>query len=196
MEKTNSIEFGVMSEIEKRKSVRTFSAQPIEQDKIDRPFEAGRWSFSSSNEQAWTYIYATKDQPLWNDLLGCLAESNQAWCKHAPMLILSLARKQTSKGRPYKHNFHDVGASSMLMAIQAVNMGMQIHPMAGFDGEKAREQFQIPDTFDTVTMIAAGYPGDAHFEDLQPWQQQNEKQRGERYTQKEFVMNSKFGENG
>lgn len=192
MEKNNAINFPVISEIENRKSVRAFTDQPVEQDKINRLFEAARWSFSSSNEQAWTYIYATKDQPLWKDLLDCLAESNQAWCKYAPMLVLSLARKLTSRDKPYKHNFHDVGASTSLMALQAVNMGLQIHPMGGFDGEKARQVFNIPDTFDTVTMIAIGYPG-KNIDHLNEYQQKNEQQRGERYTQNEFVLNHKFG---
>jgi nitroreductase len=191
MEKNNSIGFSVMGEIENRKSTRAFTDQPVEQDKINRLFEAARWSFSSSNEQAWTYIYATRDQPLWNDLLACLAESNQAWCKYAPVLVLSLARKLTSKGKPYKHNFHDVGASSILMALQAVSMGLQIHPMAGFDGEKARQVFNIPDTFETVTMIAIGYPG-KDIGHLNDFQQKNELQRSERYTQNEFVLNHKF----
>lgn len=191
MEKNNKIQHHVLPEIENRKSIRAFANRPVEQEKINRLFEAGRWSFSSSNEQAWTYLYATSDQPLWKELLACLAESNQAWCKHAPMLILALAKKETSKGRPYKHNFHDVGASSMLMALQAVNMGLQIHPMAGFDGDKARSLFNIPESLDTVTMLAAGYPGE-DLSSLNEFQQKNETQRGERFVQEEFVLNAKF----
>ncbi|MES2689095.1 MAG: nitroreductase family protein [Bacteroidota bacterium] len=191
MEKSNKIDHPVFSEIEHRKSIRAFTNKPIEQDKINSLFEAARWSFSSSNEQAWTYIYATKDQPLWTDLYNCLVESNQEWCKHAPMLILTLAKKQTSKDKPYRHNLHDVGASSMLMALQAVNLGFQVHPMAGFDGEKARATFNIPDRFETVTMMAAGYASHdvSHLKD---YQQKAEKERGERFVQREFVLNTKF----
>lgn len=191
MEKSNKINHPVLSEIENRKSIRAFTNKPIEQDQVNSLFEAARWSFSSSNEQAWTYIYATKDQPLWNDLYSCLAEANQEWCQYAPMLILTLAKKQTSKDRPYRHNLHDVGASSMLMALQAVSMGFQVHPMAGFDGEKARITFNIPDRFETVTMIAVGYASDdvSHLKD---YQQKSEKERGERFVQSEFVLNKKF----
>lgn len=191
MEKSNSIAFPVLTEIEQRKSIRAFSGRPVEQAGIRRLFEAARWSFSSSNEQAWTYLYATKDQPLWNELFECLAPSNQEWCRYAPMLVLALARTETSKGKPYRHNLHDVGASTMLMALQAVHMGLQIHPMAGFDGEKAREKFHIPPTFETVTMIAVGYPSD-EIGHLKDYQQKSEKERGERFVQEEFVFNRKF----
>jgi nitroreductase len=191
MEKSNKIDFPVFTEIENRKSIRAFLNKPVTRDKINSLFEAARWSFSSSNEQSWTYIYATNDQPLWNDLLDCLVESNREWCQYAPMLILTLAKKETSKGKPYRHNFHDVGASSMLMALQAVNMGFQIHPMAGFDGEKARRIFNIPDNFETVTMIAVGYPSD-DIGHLKEYQQKSERERGERFLQSEFVLNKKF----
>ncbi len=39
-------------------------------------------------------------------------------------------------------------------------MGMQGHPMAGFSRSKAIELFGIPEGFETVAMIALGYPGD------------------------------------
>lgn len=191
MEKSNKIAHPVFGEIEQRKSIRAFTNKPIEQHQIDSLFEAARWSFSSSNEQGWTYIYATKDQPLWNDLYNCLMEMNQEWCKYAPLLILTLAKKQTSKDKPYRHNFHDVGASSMLMALQAVNMGFQLHPMAGFDGQKARETFNIPEGFETVTMLAGGYASD-DVSHLKEYQQKSEKERGERFVQSEFVLNRKF----
>lgn len=93
MQKSNTIEYPVLKEIENRKSIRAFKQQTIEIEKINCLFEAARWSFSSSNEQAWTYIYAQKHQALWNDLLSCLSESNQAWCKDADILILALAKK-------------------------------------------------------------------------------------------------------
>jgi nitroreductase len=59
-----------------------------------------------------------------------------------------------------RHAYHDVGAATTSMAIQATALGLCIHQMAGFDGEKARALFQIPDGYDPVTAIAVGYPGD------------------------------------
>jgi nitroreductase len=191
MQKSNTIEYPVLKEIENRKSIRAFKHQTIEIEKIHSLFEAARWSFSSSNEQAWTYIYAQKNQPLWNDLLSCLSESNQAWCKDADMLILTLAKKLTSRDKPYIHNFHDVGASCMAMALQATSLGLQIHPMGGYDSAKAKSTFNIPDMFETVTMIAVGYPSN-NISHLKEHHQKAETERSERILQSSFVMNAKF----
>ena len=69
MQKSQHIEHPVTDLIKNRKSVRAFSTSPIEQIKINSLFEATRWAPSSTNEQPWIYIYATKDQPeLWNKL--------------------------------------------------------------------------------------------------------------------------------
>jgi nitroreductase len=39
-------------------------------------------------------------------------------------------------------------------------LGLHVHMMAGFNADKAREVFQIPDEYDPTTAIAVGYLGD------------------------------------
>ena len=49
-------------------------------------FEAARWAASSYNEQPWSYLLATKEDPAeFARLLSCLVEANQAWAKAAPV---------------------------------------------------------------------------------------------------------------
>jgi hypothetical protein len=38
-------------------------------------------------------------------------------------------------------------------------MGLVVHQMAGFDPQRARETFGIPEGFEPLTMIAVGYEG-------------------------------------
>ena len=38
-------------------------------------------------------------------------------------------------------------------------MGLYVHQMAGFNSEKAKELFNIPDGYEPVTAIAIGYLG-------------------------------------
>src|SRR5687768_6671673 len=91
-----SADFGspVLDVIQKRRSRRAYSDKLVEQDKIHSLFEAARWAPSSLNEQPWFYVYATRDQKtLWSKIFDALKESNKVWAKHAPLLILSMARK-------------------------------------------------------------------------------------------------------
>ncbi len=71
MQKSANIEYPVSALIRQRRSIRAFADTPIEPEKIFSLFEATRWAPSSSNEQPWMYIYATKEQPeLWNMLVA------------------------------------------------------------------------------------------------------------------------------
>lgn len=148
--------------IKDRWSPLAFSDQPVTKDTLESLLEAARWSSSSYNEQPWRYIIATKDNPdAFNRLLSCLAEGNQEWAKNAPVLMLSVAKLNfTYNGAENRHAFHDVGAASTTLAIQATALGLFLHQMAGFDVEKARTEFKIPEGYEPVAAIALGYPGD------------------------------------
>ena len=67
------------------------------------------------------------------------------------------------EGKPNTHAFHDVGSASAQLSFQAVADGLYVHQMAGFDANKAREVFHIPDDWQAVAAIAIGYPGDPEF---------------------------------
>ena len=66
--------------VRRRWSPLAFSQQLVEPEKLCSVLEAARWAASSYNEQPWSFIVATKDNPAEFDrLLGCLAEGNQEW---------------------------------------------------------------------------------------------------------------------
>ncbi len=192
MEKSSSIEHPVLELIKKRRSIRAFSNEPIAADKICSLFEATRWAPSSSNEQPWVYIYATREQPeMWNKMFDCLNEGNRIWVKDAPLLILSLARKDfTHYGSANAHAMYDLGGANSFLSLQAVEMGLQVRQMAGFNHLKAVESFNIPNTYDVGVFIAVGYPGDPA--NLPEKLKQRELAPRERFLQQEFVMNKPF----
>jgi nitroreductase len=46
-----------------------------------------------------------------------------------------------------------------MLMIQAQSLGLCTHAMGGFDPEKAKTTFKIPEPYQPVTMIALGYAG-------------------------------------
>jgi len=148
--------------IEKRWSPRAFSAQPVETEKLNELFEAARWAASCYNEQPWRFVYAAREEKeLFRKLFDCLVERNQQWVKTAPLLLLTVARRDFShNGKPNRHAWHDVGLALGNFTLQAVALGLFVHQMAGFSSEKARENLGIPADFEPVAMVAVGYPGD------------------------------------
>jgi nitroreductase len=192
MEKSSEVEYPISDLIRRRKSVRAFSPAPVESEKIKSLFEATRWAPSSTNEQPWLYIYATKDQQVyWEKMLEPLNESNKIWAKDAPLLILSAARKNfTRYGIANAHALYDLGAANAFLSLQAVELGLQVRQMAGFDAQKAAENMSVPDTFEIGVIMAVGYPGDPTL--LPEKLRARENAPRERYPQQVFVMNGFF----
>ncbi len=158
----SATQYPIEEVLRQRWSPIAFSDQAVEPEKLRSVLEGARWAASSYNEQPWSYIVATQNNPdEFSRLLECLAEGNQVWAKNAPVLMLSVAKLTfTRNGVENRHAFHDVGAASTNLAIEATAQGLVIHQMAGFDGPKAKETYGIPDGYDPVAAIALGYLGD------------------------------------
>jgi nitroreductase len=60
-------------------------------------------------------------------------------------------------GKPNRWTQHDTGMATLSMALQAVDMGLILHQMGGFDVDKARAAFDIPAEYTPMAMIAVGY---------------------------------------
>jgi nitroreductase len=192
METSSIIESAVLGIIKDRRSRRAYSEKPIEPEKLKSLFEAARWAPSSNNEQPWTYIYATKDQPeLWNKLFDVLNDSNKAWAAHAPLLVLSMARKNfTANGKPNGNAKYDLGGANAFLTLQATEFGMNTHQMGGYDHQKAIANLNIPEGYELGVMMAIGYYGDP--ETLADHLKVRELAPRHRYMQQEFVFNKTF----
>jgi nitroreductase len=164
VDKVVETQYPIEEVIQNRWSPLAFSDRPVEPEKLRSVLEAARWAASSYNEQPWSFIVATKDNPAEFDrLLSCLAEGNQEWAHSAPVLMISVAKLNFEKnGTENRHAFHDVGAAEANLAIQATALGLHVHQMAGFDVNKARELYGIPQGYEPVDAVALGYLGDPH----------------------------------
>lgn len=160
---------------------------------LHRLFEAARWAPSSFNEQPWGFIVTTRQDPEPHGaLIDCLNEGNRRWAQHAPVLMMSVAKLTFERNdKPNRHAYHDLGQAVAMLLVQATDLELIVHQMAGFDQEKAREVLRIPDGYDPVAAIALGYPGDP--EELPVELQKGEYSPRERKDFKEFVWSGTFG---
>ena len=145
--------------LQERYSPRAFTEQGVSKETIQSLLEAARWAPSSFNEQPWRFFVATKENPdEFDQLLACLVPGNQDWAKSAPVLMLSVAKLTFSRNnKPNRHALHDVGLAVSQLIAQATATGIRAHQMAGFDVDKARASFGIPEGFEPVAAIAIGY---------------------------------------
>jgi nitroreductase len=192
MQKSKEVAYPVSDLIRNRRSIRSFSGEPVNEGKIRSLFEATRWAPSSTNEQPWYYLYVTRDQnELWDKYIDCLTDNNKIWAKGAALLIFSMSRKQfTRNNLDNAHALYDLGGANSFLAIQAVELGLQVRQMAGFNIDKVKENLGVPDNFIPGVFIAVGYPGNVA--SLPEYLQVREAAPRERFIQEEFVANGLF----
>lgn len=148
--------------LRERYSTVIFSSKQIEEEKLTSLFEAARWAPSAFNEQPWQFIVGLKNKDdNYKKLFDCMVEANQYWAKYAPVLVLSLARKNSSvSGKPNRFAHYDTGMAVGNLLAQATSLGLFVHQMGGYSVSKVLEFFEIGDDLEPMALMAIGYKGD------------------------------------
>ncbi len=151
--------------IEARWSPRAFdSNKPVSHEQLCALLEAARWAPSCFNDQPWRFIVCAKatDESGWQNAFTSLVEKNRLWAKNSPVLILAVAMENFGhNGKPNRWAMYDTGAASACLCLQASAMGLIVHQMGGFDADKTRDLFKLPDDCTPMSMMAVGYQADA-----------------------------------
>jgi nitroreductase len=172
MSRQAATDYPVHELIAARWSPYAFADRPVDRQDLLSLLEAARWAASSYNEQPWSYLVATKDEPEeFERLLSCLVEPNQAWARNAPVLALSVVSLNFSRnGKPNAAAVHDMGLAAGNLSLEATARGLVVHQMIGILPERAREVYEIPEGYEAKTALAIGYVGDPATlpEQLQP----------------------------
>ncbi len=139
-----------------------FADRSVPADDLRALFEAARWAPSSYNEQPWSYLVATQEDPeAFARVLSCLVEPNQAWAKAAPVLAIACTSLRfTRNGQPNAAAVHDLGLAAGNICMEATARGLSVHQMIGIVPDKARELFHVPEGVQPVTALAIGYAAD------------------------------------
>jgi nitroreductase len=148
-----------------RWSPRAYDGSTIAEGDVQRLLEAARWAPSSYNAQPWRFVYARRDTPAWDRLLGLLIPFNASWVAQASLLLLAasdtlMQSPSGSEAKPSHSHSFDAGAAWAQLALQATRMGLQAHGMVGFDMARARTELAIPERYRIEAMIAVGRQAD------------------------------------
>ncbi len=145
--------------ISTRFSARALAGKPVDRDTLMALVEAASFAPSCFNEQPWRFLIAQGER--MEKLSACLTPKNQSWANEAAALILFMSKRTfTQNGKDNAWHLSDAGTASGFFFLEAEHRGLYAHPMAGFDKQKARELFDIPDDLDIIEVIAIGWPSD------------------------------------
>ncbi len=193
-EKPAPVDQPVNELLRRRWSPLSFSSRPVEKEKLRSLFEAARWSASSFGAQPWSFLLATNDNPAeFEKMLSCLVDGNAEWARNAPVLLITVARLAFEhNGQPNRHAYYDLGQSMAYLSVEATDLGLWVHQIAGFHPEKVRELYGVPEGFDPVSAVAIGYG--APTGDLPEKLAQREKSPRKRKPASEFVFSGRWGQ--
>lgn len=136
------------------------SGKMLTREQIMALVEAARWAPSCYGDQPWRFIVFDKatNKAGWEKALACLAEGNQSWAKEAPLLLLACADSVLSQnGKPNRWGQYDTGAAALNLSLQAAALDLMVHQMGGFDAEKTRTEFGIPEQYTPMAMMTVGH---------------------------------------
>ncbi|MCC7412959.1 MAG: nitroreductase family protein [Gammaproteobacteria bacterium] len=125
--------------------------------------EAARWAPSCYGDQPWRFLFwdRNRDEGAWRRAFECLGELNQRWAERAPVLAAVCSDQRfTSNDKPNRWGAYDSGAAAMSLCVQATELGLMVHQMGGFDAERLRAAFSIPDRYAPMAMMTIGYQVD------------------------------------
>jgi nitroreductase len=159
------LQFPIHELLARRTSPLVFDSRPVSKEVLLALFEAARWSASAGNEQPWSYIVATRDEPeQFERMLSCVAEINLPWARLASVLVVGCVRLHLAQSEaPYPTAEHDLGLASANLVFEATARGLGVHQMTRIDRNEIRRLYQIPEGIGVVSALAIGYvPEESH----------------------------------
>lgn len=147
--------------IANRWSGRAYDAnKPVTKDQVISLLEAARWAPSCFGDEPWRYVVSNKGDNLqsWQAAFECLVPGNQGWAVNAPVLLLICADTVFRHNeKPNKWAAYDTGAATENLCLQATALGLMAHQMGGFDADKARQTFKVPERYQILAIVTVGY---------------------------------------
>lgn len=154
----------VLEVIKWRRSIREFSPQKIEQEKVLKILEAGRLAPSSSNRQAWHFI-VVDDKNLIKKIPEKVIIGTKgiiSWIKDAPLVIVGCYTKKITHyiADLYGHENHliDISIAMTHMVLEATELGIGSCFIGWFNERYLKSLLKIPHSYRIAMLVVLGYP--------------------------------------
>ena len=156
-----------------RRSVRSYSDEPVSRELIEAVLEAGVWAPSGMNRQPWRFI-VIEDKELIGEIseetkkivpevmpqmAGAMKSKEDVICYDAPVLILVCAEKDEMLG---ELNKTDCVLAAQNMFLKAYDLGLGSCYMGFIDFLKGKsdvlDKAGLPDDHELMVALILGHP--------------------------------------
>lgn len=142
--------------IRARRNVRSYTADPVSEEDLDRIVEAGWRAPSASNRQHWDFVLVTDRAQL--------AELSTVWqgAGHiaTASAAIALVVPVPDDDRTRIMDQYDLGQATFAMMLAATDLGIGTGHSSVGDQDKARALLGVPDSHLVSFLLGVGYPAD------------------------------------
>jgi nitroreductase len=151
----------ILKQLESRRAYRALDSGPIAEEILLRLAQAAHLAPSSSNNQPWR-IVTVADPARLEALKESLTPGNY-WARKAGAIAAFASKAEWSSrldgGRDLA--WFELGMAAMAYQLQAVEEGLRVHPISGFDAETAKKAIGLPPEITLEVLVILGYPGES-----------------------------------
>lgn len=154
----NALNMGVMEDFRTlcrhRRSIRTYSSQPVEREKIDYILQCALMSPSAKRLNPWEFVVVTDDAVL-RKFAGCKTYGSQMFNTATVGIVVALDSSLTDTWQADGA----IAAEHMLLAAEEQGLGACWCHVYGRDDSEAlvRQLTGIPDNYAVLCVISLGY---------------------------------------
>jgi nitroreductase len=145
-----------------RQSIRLYTDQPVEEDRLERILQAARQAPSAGNRQAYE-IYLVRDETLRRQLVKAAGE--QEFLAQAPVVLVFCthparnAERYAKRGETlYAVQDAAIACTCAMLAAAALELGTVW--VGAFDEAEVSRILGIPADQRPVSMLPVGYPAE------------------------------------
>jgi len=142
--------------INKRRSIRAYKKDPVEDSKLSRILNAARIAPTAANRQPYSLV-VVKDEDTKLKLKDAYS---QEWFYTAPVIVCACALPDDAWKRNDGKGYVDVDVAIAMdhLILAASAEGLGTCWIAAFKPEVVREVLNIPDNMEPLVLTPLGYP--------------------------------------
>ncbi len=157
----------MINSITSRRSIRSYTPQPVEDEKIHALIESARLAPSGSNTQPWQFIIVKEDEMR---MKLATQSHNQQWMNEAPVYIVCIGDSssrldenntvkwdENSPDPELKQIIRDTAIAIEHMVLTAEQLDLSTCWIAWFTQDDIRPVLNIPEDKYVIAILTIGY---------------------------------------
>ncbi len=146
-----------METIKNRRSIRSYTNQAIEEEKLLAILEAGRLAPSALNRQKWHFYVVSNPEKIAQLQIDC---RNQKFIGEAPVVIVICSTEERIMSCGQKASSIDCSIVLSFMLLEANNQGLGTCWLGSFEESDVKKNLGIPQEYVVVGITPLGYPNE------------------------------------